>query len=156
MISWSDPVKAVRTQLEKLARLAPTELANEWGGLAFTEFVPVADTAMAAELVAASIPRWEREEGRFWMRRKVKWLPYGPDNVEWRAGIDDPYLHGLFASTAVGHASDLEIASVFGVDVDLVRRLMAQGLSDDALVDALLDCTAKENDRERPKGTGHD
>lgn len=138
VVTWEDPVKAVAHQMGRLLKLFPDEVANEWGGTAY-ETIPSADKGEVVQQIVHGFSAAQVDEHRWWMKRKVTWQPYGPDNVSWTAGVEDPFMAGLLSSLAVGHATDAEIAEALQVDVETVRRYLALGLSDDELVDALLE-----------------
>lgn len=139
VISWTDPVKAVLFQLQRLGSFnGGEELVNEWGGRAY-EGLDSADLASTAESIVSTFSQEQKDQNRWWMYRKVKWMPYGPDNVEWRGGIEDPFLLGIVSNVAIGQATAEDLAAALRVDIEKVRRLMASGISEDDLVDALLE-----------------
>ena len=139
VVSWTDPIKAVMFQLQRLAAFnGGEELVNEWGGSAY-EGLETADLDTTAACIVSSFSQEQKDQHRWWMCRKVKWMPYGPDNVEWLAGIEDPFLLGIVSNAAIGQATAEDLAQALRVDIEKVRRLMACGLSEDDLVDTLLE-----------------
>ena len=139
VVGWNDPYQAVLYQLRRLAAFnGGDELVNEWGGGAY-ETVESALLEQAAEEIVSTFTDRQLESFEWWMYRKESWAPYGPGNVEWRAGIEDPFLLGIFTNAAIGQASAEDLARALQVDVEIVRRHMASGISEDDLVDVLLE-----------------
>lgn len=141
VMGWTDPYQAVLFQLRRLASfMGGEELVNEWGGRAY-EGLESALLEETAEAIVSTFTPLQLETFEWWMHRKERWAPYGPDNVEWRAGVEDPFLLGIFTDVAIGQATAEDLSRALRVDVELVRRHMASGISEDDLVDVLLGAT---------------
>lgn len=139
----TDAVEAVMFQLRRLAAFnGGEELENEWGGRCYPTLDSESIEVVALRIVG-EFSQDQHDEFRWWIYRKVKWMPYGPDNVEWRSGIEDPFLLGIMTDAAVGQATAEDLAAALRMDLEFIRRHMAAGLSGDALIDQLLEAQGK-------------
>lgn len=143
VVMATDPVEAVLFQLRRLAAFnGGAELENEWGGSCY-ETLDSESIESAALRIVSEFTQDQRDEYRWWMYRSEDWRPYGPDSVEWRGGIEDPFLLGLMTDAALGQATAEDLASALRLDLEFIRRHMAAGLSGDALIDQLLEAQGK-------------
>lgn len=138
---WHNPEYSLRMQHRQMLRVAPEDVANEWGGrMADTGLVAVVCEDEGLEAFLEHVrPLVDVEQRRWWVHRENPPGFLMPGNV-WLESLPEQGLMDrgcwLFGDEA---SVDVEtLAQELGVDPDRALELSETIVDDDALVDAII------------------
>ena len=152
--AWHNQRFALWLQLTSLLKSQPEEVDNVWGGRAYdgVELVKVEDGF--STFLRDVTPLLGRRRGEWWLRRKNPVLPYSLFNVEF---VGEPDFHVLGnKSRYVSYNGVLfsvnELASLYGLPLNDVKRWRREYISDNKLMRIIMAEAA--NERDTNSGTG--
>jgi hypothetical protein len=140
---WFNPKFALWVQLSFLLSNKPEEVDNSWGGHAYEELERVISDEGQETFILDVWPkvRDQIEDKCWWMHRTNPLLPYSKVNVFFDRSPDPEIIQVNLDTVRYGHMlyTLQEVADLFCVPLERVEELRKGMISDNALMDKLIE-----------------